>query len=137
MTTPYAALLSVREVEEHQAEAAFAAASRDVDVLAALVQRLADARAAWLAGELGNAADTLRGLETAERAAERRLADAERVAAQARAALIDCQRQRKVVEELHVNALAVEARAGARREQMELDELGSRAARDFAAGGSR
>jgi len=55
----------------------------------------------------------------------------------ARDALLDRQRQRKVVEELHLNALAAAERIGARRPQMELGDLGRRSARGIAAGGSR
>jgi len=137
MTTPYAALLSLRQVEEQQAEAVLAAALREVDVNENLLRELTEVRAAWLAGELGGVAETLIGLETAERGAERRLIDAQRRTATARQALLECQRQRKVVEELHRNALAAAARLAAHRAQRELDELGSRAAGTFTAGGTR
>jgi flagellar biosynthesis chaperone FliJ len=137
MTTPYAALLSVRKIEEQQAEAVLASALREVESLETLLHRLSEARAAWLAGELGGAAETLTGLETAERMAEHRVNDAQRRAVVAREAFVESQRQRKVVEELHQNALDAAARAGARRTQMELDDLASRSARDLAAGGGR
>jgi len=68
---------------------------------------------------------------------EHRVIDAQRRAMAARDALLDRQRQRKVVEELHLNALAAAERIGARRPQMELDDLGRRSARGIAAGGSR
>jgi len=137
MTTPYAALLTVRKIEEQQAEVALAATLREVDSLQTLLGRLTDARAAWLAGELGGAAETLTGLETAERMAELRIIDAQRRAITARDALLECQRQRKVVEELHQNAIAAAELLIARREQMELDELGNRSASGLASGGAR
>src|SRR5262249_49617865 len=115
MTTAYAALLPLRQVEEQRAEATLATALHEVDDLEKVLRGLSDARAAWLAGELGGVAETLTGLETAERSAERRLIDAERRMVTARQALLECQRQRKVVEELHQNALAAAARPGARR----------------------
>jgi flagellar biosynthesis chaperone FliJ len=137
MTTPYAALLSIRKIEEQQAEAVLASVLREVESLETLLRRLTEARAAWLAGELGGAAETLTGLETVERMGEHRVIDAQRRAMAARDALLDRQRQRKVVEELHLNALAAAERIGARRPQMELDDLGRRSARGIAAGGSR
>ena len=137
MTTPYAALLSVRKIEEQEAEAVLASVLREVESLETLLRRLTEARAAWLAGELGGAAETLTGLETVERMGEHRVIDAQRRAMAARDALLDRQRQRKVVEELHLNALAAAERIGARRAQMELDDLGNRSARGIAAGGSR
>lgn len=137
MTTPYGALLSLRKIEEQQAEAALTSAMREVESLETVLRRLSDARAAWLAGELGGAAETLTGLETAERMAEQRVNDAQHRVEAARDALLDRQRQRKVVEELHRNALAAAARLGARRAQRELDELGNRAAGTFTAGGTR
>ncbi|OLB94028.1 MAG: hypothetical protein AUH30_18640 [Candidatus Rokubacteria bacterium 13_1_40CM_68_15] len=137
MTTPYAALLSVRKIEEQEAEAVLASVLREVESLETLLRRLTEARAAWLAGELGGAAETLTGLETVERMGEHRVIDAQRRAMAARDALLDRQRQRKVVEELHLNALAAAERIGARRPQMELGDLGRRSARGIAAGGSR
>jgi len=137
MTTPYAALLTVRKIEEQQAEVALAATLREVDSLQTLLGRLTDARAAWLAGELGGAAETLTGLETAERMAELRIIDAQHRAVTARDALLECQRRRKVVEELHQNAIAAAELLIARREQMELDELGNRSASSLASGGAR
>ena len=136
MTTPYAALLSVRKIEEQEAEAVLASVLREVESLETLLRRLTEARAAWLAGELGGAAETLTGLETVERMGEHRVIDAQRRAMAARDALLDRQRQRKVVEELHLNALAAAERIGARRPQ-ELGDLGRRSARGIAAGGSR
>jgi len=56
MTTPYAALLSVRKIEEQEAEAVLASVLREVESLETLLRRLTEARAAWLAGELGGAA---------------------------------------------------------------------------------
>ena len=137
MTTPYAALLSVRKIEEQEAEAVLASVLREVESLETLLRRLTEARAAWLAGELGGAAETLTGLETVERMGEHRVIDAQRRAMAARDALLDRQRQRKVVEELHLNALAAAERIGARRPQMELDELGNRSASSLASGGAR
>ncbi len=137
MTTPYAALLSVRKIEEQQAEAVLADALREVNTLESLLRRLTEARAAWLAGELGGAAETLTGLETAERMAELRVINAERRVVAVREALLESQRQRKVVEELHLNAIAAAERIRARRAQMELDELGTRSSSGFVAGGAR
>jgi hypothetical protein len=116
MTTPHAALLSVRKIEEQQAEAVLASALREVESLKTRLRRLTEARAAWLAGELGGAADTFTGLETAERMADTRVIDAQRRAMAARDALLESQRQRKVVEERDLNALTATERVGARRQ---------------------
>ena len=69
--------------------------------------------------------------------AELRIIDAQRRAVTARDALLECQRRRKVVEELHQNAIAAAELLIARREQMELDELGNRSASGLASGGAR
>lgn len=133
--SPYAALLSVRQVEEQQAEVALAEALRDVATVGKLLGQYRQARAAWLTGSRNDGAladgirEALLQLETAERETAVRLDAAEGVAEAARAALIERQRQRKVVERLHLEALAAAARANARRLQAEMDELGGRAAR--------
>ncbi len=135
--TPYAALLSVRQIEEQQAEVALAESLREVAVIGKLLGQYRQARAAWLAGEAAHEAtadagviqEALVRLEAAERDADARLEAAQRRAEDARQGLLERQRQRKVVERLHVEALATAARAGARRLQAEMDELGGRAAR--------
>ena len=132
MTTPYTALLSVRQIEEQQAELMLAQALRGVAVAQAVVEQIRGARQAWLTDKIeAGLAQTLSALELAERGAEARLAHAEQHAAVARDVLLDRQRQRKVVEKLHMAALAAAARERARRLQGELDELGGRAVGAF------
>jgi flagellar biosynthesis chaperone FliJ len=127
VTTPYAALLSVRQIEEQQAEVMLAQALRGVAVVRTVVEQIRGARRAWLAdGTDAGLAQTVSALELAERDAEARLAEAERRATVAREGLLDRQRQRQVVEKLHMAALAATARQRARRLQAELDELGGR-----------
>jgi flagellar biosynthesis chaperone FliJ len=132
-TTPYATLLSVRRVEEQEAEVALAEALR----LAAAAERgllqLRRAREAWL--DEGMDAGALAAVESAEREAETRLAAARTAADRARDTLIERQRQRKLVEQLHVDTLTAQAQAEARRAQKELDELGSRSASAFTEAG--
>ncbi len=123
--TPYATLLTVRRIEEQQAEVVLAEALREVTAVGDVLARLRRARQAWLGAPQDPSA--LAGLEQAERHAETRLAEAERRAEAARQALLERQRQRKLVERLHLDALAAAARAEARREQAVLDEIGGRA----------
>lgn len=135
MTTPYTALLSVRQIEEQQAEVMLAQTLRGVAVAQKIVEQVGGARQAWLAGGIeAGVAQTLSALEVAERDAEGRLAQAERQAAVARDVLLDRQRQRQVVEKLHKAALAAAARERARRLQGELDELGGRSVSVFSEG---
>lgn len=74
--TPYAALLSLRQVEEQQAEVAMAEALRGVAAAAGVMARVRAARAAWLEAEVAAPAALLTGLEAAELAADLRLAEA-------------------------------------------------------------
>jgi flagellar biosynthesis chaperone FliJ len=132
MSTPYTALLSVRQIEEQQAEVTMAEALRALNVVRKVVEQVRAARQAWLGERLdAGMAETLSGLELAEREAELRLVEAEQKAAAAREALLERQRQRKVVEKLHLAALAAAARDEARRRQIELDELGGRSVGAF------
>jgi hypothetical protein len=127
MNTPYSALLSVRQIEEQQAEVSLAQALRELAGAMRLAEQIRAARAAWLSESLeAGLAETLIALEAAEREAEVMVIEAERQTAVAREALLDRQRQRKLVEKLHVEALAAVAQAQARRQQSELDELGGR-----------
>ncbi len=132
MSTPYTALLSVRQIQEQQAEVTMAEALRALSVVRKVVEQVRAAREAWLGERLdAGMAETLSGLELAEREAELRLVEAEQRAAAAREALLERQRQRKVVEKLHLAALAAAARDEARRRQVELDELGGRSVGAF------
>ncbi len=138
-TSPYAALLSLRRTEEQQAEIVLAEALREVTSIDKSLAQLRQSRVAWLEGRMvagagapfEGLADAMTTLEAAERDAERRLAEAQARAAAAREDLLERRRQRKVVEQLHLELLAAEARASARRVQAELDDLGSRATRAF------
>ena len=131
MSTVYATLLAVREIEERQAEMDFADARR---AAAACEDALAHARRtrdAWLddfvttAGQDGDpaVASLLIRLEDVERTAEAHLLDANRRQDARREALLEAQRRRQAVEKLHTAALEAEARAAARRAQAELDDL--------------
>jgi flagellar biosynthesis chaperone FliJ len=124
MTTPYATLLSVRKIEEQEAEVVLAEALRQAAAAERTLLQCRQARAAWLDEPMDAAA--LTASEAAEREAEVRLAAARVTVTEAREGLIERQRQRKVVEQLHVEALTAQAQAQARRAQKELDELGSR-----------
>jgi hypothetical protein len=133
MTTPYAALLSVRQVEEQRAEVALADALRTVTALDRQRARVHGARVAWLVDGAAEGLDavlseTLADLEGAEREAEARLAEAQQRAGSAREALLERRRAREVVEKLHLETLAAAARASARRLQQQLDEFGGRTA---------
>lgn len=122
--TPYATLLSVRRVEEQQAEVALAEALREAAAAESVLRQLREARAAWLEQAMDPGA--VSALELAERDAESHLHEARERVEAAREVLIERQRQRKVVEQLHAEALAARARAQARRMQNELDDIGSR-----------
>jgi flagellar export protein FliJ len=122
--TPYATLLSVRRVEEQQAEVALAEALREAAAAESVLRQLREARAAWLEQAMDPGA--VSALEVAERDAESHLHEARGRVEAAREVLIERQRQRKVVEQLHAEALAARARAEARRMQNELDDIGSR-----------
>jgi flagellar export protein FliJ len=127
MTTPYSALLSVRKIEEQQAEVTLAQALRELAAAQKLADQIRTAREAWLGEQLETGlAETLSALEAAEREADIMLIEAEGQAAVARETLLGRQRQRKLVEKLHEAALAAVARAEARRQQSELDDLGGR-----------
>lgn len=135
MTTPYAALLSVRQIEEQQAEMVLAVALGALAAVKKMLEQVTAARTAWLAGEIeAGMAELMRDLEEAQREAEQRVAVAEREAGLAREALIERRRAREVVEKLHLETLAAAARAGARRAQHELDEIGSRSVGAFREG---
>jgi flagellar biosynthesis chaperone FliJ len=97
MNTPYGPLLSLRELEERQAEIRLAEAMQDVA-----------------------AAET-------ERAAARRLDTARQRAEAARVFLLEQRRQREAVETLHENVLDAAAQRAQRQEQAELDGLGGMA----------
>ena len=133
MNTPYEALLSVRQVEEQQAELAMAEALGVVTEAEKALRRVRATRTAWLAEPVdASMSELMADLECAERDGDRRLQQAERVAAEARAALLERRRAREVVEKLHQAALAAAALEAARRAQREMDEFGSRAVGAFA-----
>jgi flagellar export protein FliJ len=135
MKTPYGPLLSLRELEEKQAEARLAEALHDVDHAEAEVSAARGARDAWLYYYLDDTLGTidatalgtlLARLEAIDRQASRRLEVARRRADDARAALLERRRHREAVESLHADLLKAAARTAARRAQAELDEIGSR-----------
>lgn len=132
MKSPYAALLALRRVEEKEAEVLFAERRRHVQAIDAELATARDGREAWITEHLdrpaagagdGLAARVAR-IEAVERHARARLADAEERAEAARLELLERRRQREAVERLHLEVLAREAAAQARREQAELDDLG-------------
>ena len=124
MSTPYAALLALREVEERQAEMDFADARRATAACEDTLARARRTRDAWLEDFRDpEEASLLIRLEDAERTAEARLRDAARRQDARREALLEAQRRRQAVENLHAAALEAEARAAARRAQAELDDL--------------
>jgi flagellar export protein FliJ len=133
MKNPYGALLSVRKLEEKQAEASLAHALHEVGLAQGELTSARDARDAWLQYYLDDepGAITPTGLtalvarlESSERDAARRLEVALQRADEARAALLDRRRDREAVETLYTNLLYAMARETARREQTELDEVG-------------
>jgi flagellar export protein FliJ len=129
MKTPYATLLSVRAIEERQAEADLAAALGALRLAEDALATLTAHRGAWiefhLGGALGRAsfAPSVVELERAEREAEAACDRAGRALEAARAEYLERRRQREVVERLHTEAVARAAREAARREQAELDDL--------------
>ena len=131
MTTVYATLLSVRKIEERQAEIDFAEAQRDVVQSEQALDSVRAARAAWLddhldgsgTGGTTNLAEMLTRMEVVEREAERQRDHASRRMDERRAALIEAQRRRQAVEDLHTAVLEAEARTRMRRAQAELDDL--------------
>jgi flagellar biosynthesis chaperone FliJ len=143
-------LLRIRQVEEKQAEIDLAAAQRAAAGYAAALASARRARDAWVddhldrTGHDGNGGATpLVGLplsdgpdgrlvahmEGIERDAEHRLEVARRHVDERRATLMDAQRRRQVVENLHRATLEAEARVVARRAQAELDDLAGIAAK--------
>ena len=140
MKTPYSTLLSVRAIEERQAEAALATALGALRQAEHALATFTAHREAWidghLVGSLGSAsfAPSVVELERAEREAEAVLDRAGRELDAARTEYLERRRQREVVERLHTDALARAAREAARREQAELDDLTAirRRARDGA-----
>lgn len=138
MKTPYAPLLSLRELEERQAEIRLAEAMRDVVTTEAEVNAAHEAREAWLRYYLDEGPATvdptglgalLARLEGAERAAARRLDRARERADAARTVLLEQRRQREAVETLHDNMLDEAAQRAQRQWQAELDALGGMALR--------
>ena len=134
MKSPYGPLLSLRELEEKQAEARLAEALHEEARLEAELTTTRAARDAWLQyyldDELGAIDATglgalLARLEAAESETSRRLDVAHRAGDDARSALLERQRAREAVETLHMDLLEEAARRAARRAQAELDEIGA------------
>ena len=134
MKSPYGPLLSLRELEEQQAEARLADALREAATAEAEVTMTRGARDAWIQYYLDQPPDSvdtaglgalLARLETSERDTARRLAEAQRRVDSAREALLERRRQREAVETLHTDLLEQAARTAARRQQAELDEIGA------------
>ena len=129
MKTPYATLLSVRAIEERQAEAALTAALGALRQAEQALATLIAHREAWidghLVGSLGSTsfAPAVVALERAEREAVAVLDRVGREVDVARTEYLERRRQREVVERLHTDALARAAREAARREQAEIDDL--------------
>jgi flagellar export protein FliJ len=131
MSSAYATLLAVREIEERQAELDFAESRRATSACEDALARARRTRDAWLddlaAGGRSDGdpevASLLIRLEDVERAAEARLAEATRRQAARREALRQAQQRRQAVENLHAAALEAERREAARRAQAELDDL--------------
>ena len=124
MSSPYATLLALREIEERQAEMDFADARRATVACEDALARARRTRDAWLDDFRDpEEASLLIRLEHVERTAEARLHEATRRQDARREALIEAQRRRQAVENLHAAALEAEARAAARRAQAELDDL--------------
>jgi flagellar export protein FliJ len=133
MKSPYGPLLSLRELEEKQAEACLAGALHEVGLAENALTTAQDARDAWLQyyldEEPGDIDATglsavIARLETSERDAAQRLEAALRRADEARTALLERRRDREAVQTLHTDLLEAMARESARRQRAELDELG-------------
>jgi flagellar export protein FliJ len=136
MNTPYGPLLSLRELEERQAEIRLAEAMQDVATAESEVGAAREARDAWLRYYLEEGASTvdptglgalLARLEDTERAAGRRLESARQRAESARVFMLEQRRQREAVETLHENVLEAAEQRAQRRQQAELDALGGMA----------
>lgn len=136
MKTPYGPLLSLRELEERQAEIRLAEAVHDVMAAEAELNAAYEARDAWLRYYLDEGPDAvdesglgalLTRLEGAERAAAHRLDRARQRADTARTALLEHRREREAVETLHETVLDVAEQRAERRRQAELDALGGMA----------
>ena len=129
MKTPYSTLLSVRAIEERQAEAALTAALGALRQAEQTLATLIAHREAWidghLVGSLGSTsfAQSVVELERAEREEVTVLDRTGRELDVARTEYLERRRQREVVERLHTDALARAAREAARREQAEIDDL--------------
>jgi flagellar export protein FliJ len=130
MRTPYEALVTVRRIEEREAEGLLARCRDELARSQAELGAARGGRTAWLEEYVDGAAKDSRGLpaliariERAERAAEARLEAAAAHAESARQAFLERRRHREVIERLHKDALARAALAAARREQAELDDL--------------
>lgn len=143
MKTPYSVLLSLRQAEEKHAEVALAAARQAADERERALEAVRAAETAWIALYVGDAAAsrelaTLSGMLTsikrAERDAESRFETAQRRLDQARDLAVEAQRRRRVVEQLHEEAVAAAERAEAKRAQAELDELAAIRVRHHAEG---
>ena len=135
MKSPYGPLLSLRELEEQQAESRLVDAVREAATAEAEVTMARRARDAWIQYYLDQPTDSvdtaglsalLARLETTGRDAARRLAEAQRRVDAAREALLERRRQREAVETLHTDLLEQAALSVARRQQAELDELGAK-----------
>jgi flagellar export protein FliJ len=136
MNTPYAPLLSLRELEERQAEIRLSEALQDVVTAESEAGAAHEARDAWLRYYLDEGTSTvdpaglgalLARLEEAERAAARRVETARQRAEAARVFLIEQRRRREAVETLHDNVVSAAAQRAQRQEQAELDALGGMA----------
>ncbi len=134
MKTVYSPLLSLRQVEEKQAEVALADAQRYVSASEKALAVAYEAREAWLNNYLTQAligtdttglAELLTRIELVEQEARERLDEANRRLDEARNELIQRRRQREAVEQLHLEAIEAATRELARRRQAELDELGA------------
>lgn len=143
MKTVYSPLLSVRRVEEKEAEIALGDAQRSLAASERALDAARRAREAWLnhylaqalgGGDTGGLAELLTRIEGVEREAEERLDAARQRVDEAREVLMQRRRRREAVEKLHLEVEQAAARAAARRDQAELDEVGAlraRAARDI------
>lgn len=137
MTSPYAALLRVRRVEEQQAEQDFALTRRHLLACDDTLAACRSVREAWLTEGLlpegfedgDNATEIVAHIEIGERSAQLRVDAAQRRLDEARDVLIESRRRREAVETLHVEVLTEAARAEARRVQAELDEFAGMRAR--------
>jgi flagellar export protein FliJ len=133
MKSPYGPLLSLRELEEKQAEACLADALHEVGLAETALNTARDARDAWLqyyldeepgAIDATGLSAVIARLETSERDAAQRLEATLRRADEARTALLERRRDREAVQTLHTDLLEAMARESARRQRAELDELG-------------